>query len=115
MSDPLFALLIIATPVLFFVVVTVNASGTGAPTLFIPATPAPALDERDLLDTDPREWVRQAEHAVEFEEGGVTGHMYSFMRLQRDIEHPHGPAPRFTCVICGVHDTGHIHNLKETK
>ena len=116
----LFALLIIATPVLFFVVVTVNASGTGAPTLFIPATPAPALDERDLLDTDPREWVRQAEHAVEFEEGGMMDHMDSLMQMQRDIaqrvddRRPRDPAPRFTCVICGAYGVAHIHNLETT-
>lgn len=132
----LFALLIIATPVLFFVVVPGVKSLVATA---IPAKPAPALDERDLLDTDPREWVRQAEHAVEFEEGDKMDHMDSFMQIQRDIfaatisatniisgtisatnisaaEYARSgiQAPHFTCVICGTHDVAHTHNLETT-
>lgn len=102
--DLLFTLL--STLLIFVVVPGVQFLATTA----LPAPkPAPSLDERDLLDTDPRGWVRQAEQIVAH---GGMGLMTSAMRMQRDIERPCDSAPRFACIICGVYDVDHTHNLE---
>lgn len=96
--------------------------------------------ERDLLDTDPREWVRQAEQAVERAENGKTDLIASVMQMARSIaapsistneyahrlssrpRHEHqwvdstrmcDPAPRFACVTCGTYDVPHTHDMED--
>ena len=120
MSDLAFALLIVGVcaapilrPLLGLTVHRVHARV---------ASPRPrrpiAYDERDLLHTDPREWVRQAERAVEAEQGkrpaephaAIASGEYVVSARQLACRHIAwandtrlcDPAPRYRCADCGI-------------
>ena len=71
MSDLTFALLIVGTCAAPILLPLLGLAGHRVYARV--ASPRPrrpiAYDERDLLHTDPREWVRQAERTVEAEQG----------------------------------------------
>ena len=86
------------------------------------ASPRPrrpiAYDERDLLHTDPREWVRQAERTVEAEQGqrptephaAIARGEYVVSLRQLTCRHIAwvndtrlcDPGPRYICADCGI-------------